>query len=257
MTSGESEKHLMTLLEWESVRSLVSYSLEADLSGWGPSHFSPATEKKWNKKGNKSWASYANFPLNLSTVTFELHVGLDSFLTNAVCHELKSVRSKKHLWLSIDVAHQKREAKRLGRHNRTDHCIARSRHLLPRNRTEAQRTPWSRAFFVALFSLSLISFELDSSSTSLISPSDNPAFIAACIKEKEKRKVTKRCGNSKPRFLIFLNPAMLGTLVPLTMMTVLWYLCPPSRSFSTVPGTPAPLDCPQASPSLVLQWQIA
>lgn len=43
------------------------------------------------------------------------------FLTNAVGHELKSVRSKKHLWLSINMTDYHGEAKRLGRDSSKDY----------------------------------------------------------------------------------------------------------------------------------------
>lgn len=42
------------------------------------------------------------------------------FLTNAMGHELKSVRSKKHLWLSTYMTHHQGEAKCLGRGSRRD-----------------------------------------------------------------------------------------------------------------------------------------
>lgn len=44
----------------------------------------------------------------------------NSFLTNAVGHDLKSVRSKKGLWVSIYMTHQQGKTKSLGRVSRID-----------------------------------------------------------------------------------------------------------------------------------------
>lgn len=142
---------------------------------------------------------------NLCVVIFPLHVFVNdaqysSSLTNAVGHELKSVRAKKHLGLSIYMTHQHGEAEGLGGDSRREpvHCTVML--LLPEStrRSKGQLTPLSSANCVVLFSLSLISFEVDSTSASSISLSDNPAFLPACKKEQQKH-----CDTTKWCFLIF------------------------------------------------------
>lgn len=103
-----------------------------------------------------------------------------------------------------------------------------------------------------LLSLSLISFETDISSTSLISLSDNPAFDAACKTIKKKH-----CNRPQKCLWISWNTDKWYNLVPQTMMQVQWCLCPLSRSFSTTPSTPVPPSCHPLSLFLELLQQIA
>lgn len=121
-------------------------------------------------------------------------------------------------------------------------------------RAKGQLTPVSRASCVVLFSFSLISFDVDSCNSSLISLSDRPACFAAC---EERHEVTLWHNKKQMVQRHLLSATRLDKLVPQTVMQVVWCLCLHSRSFSTAPGTPAPPVCLHSFPSLALLPQSA
>lgn len=63
------------------------------------------------------------------------------FLTNAVGHELESVRTEEHLWLSVNVTHEHREAKRLKESQKQFFLPLFFSLLNSMSRNEAQPTP--------------------------------------------------------------------------------------------------------------------
>lgn len=122
---------IMNLRHWTREANLPSqwssppispHSLELDLWGSGPSHFSPETDREKRQKSQSvTWQVYPMPELTKSTtVSWSSAILVEYFatvqnrsLTNAVGHQLKSVRSKKWLWLPIYMAHNQGEAKRL------------------------------------------------------------------------------------------------------------------------------------------------